>query len=101
MSTSADPLQRLSDSLKSVHNHGAKLYNRGHHLEAFRLYQGALFVALQMIVDRPDLKLLMADGLSEVEESSANDQLKAFRLHEVIENVRAILKETSINIDKA
>jgi hypothetical protein len=87
-----DLLRRVSDSLKHVHNHGAQLYNRGQHAEAYRLYQGALFVTLQMLTSRPDLKLIIADGLSEVERSAANDQLKAFRLHEVIDHMRSQLK---------
>lgn len=87
------PLARvISDSLKTVHNHGAKMYNDGQHLEAFRLYQGALFVVLQLLGSRPDLKFVIADGLNEVEESAPNDQLKAYRLHEVIDHVRSVLK---------
>jgi hypothetical protein len=87
-----DLLRRLVDSLKHVHNHGAQLYNSGQHAEAYRLYQGALFVTLQMLAGRPDLKLIIADGLSEVELSAANDQVKAFRLHEVIDHMRSQLK---------
>src|SRR5204863_9951396 len=101
MAAPTDPL-RLSESLKTVHNHGAKLFNDGKHAETFRIYQGALFVALQMLDARPDLKFIVADGLSEVERSAANDQLKAFRLHEVIEHVRALLKAPrEIEIAKA
>ena len=73
----------LRESLKSVHNHGASLFNKGLHAEAFQLYQGALFVTLQLLSDRPELKLLVAEGLSDVERSVASEQLKAFRLHEV------------------
>ena len=87
-----DQVYQLCENLKSIHNQGAKLYNRGHHAEAFRLYQGALFVSLQVLSNRPDLKFIVADGLSDVEQSTANEQLKAFRLHEVIEHVRAVLK---------
>lgn len=92
MSKPSDLVRRLSESLKTVHNHGAILFNRGQHAEAFRLYQGALFVALQALAERRDLKLVIADGLSEVERSAANDKLKAFRLHEVLEHARTLLK---------
>lgn len=92
----AVPIAELSrligDSLKTVHNHGAGLFNAGRHTEALRLYQGALYVTLQSLAMQPDLKLIVADGLADVEESGSNDQLKAFRLHEVIEQVRAELK---------
>lgn len=91
----SDPDYIVMDSLKSVHNHGAKLYNRGKHVEAFRLYQGALFVCMALMTHRPDLRLIIADGLREVEDSADEGQLKAFRLHEVIDHVRSILRETS------
>jgi hypothetical protein len=91
----ADPDVIVCNSLKVVHNQGASLYNEGRHTEAFRIYQGALFVVLQLMTHRPDLRLIIGDGLSEIEESKAGDQLKAFRLHEVIDHVRKILRETS------
>jgi hypothetical protein len=94
MALTPDLVRRLSESLKSVHNQGAKLYNRGRHAEAFRIYQGALFVTLQLLTDKNDLKCVIADGLSEVERSAAADQLKAFRLHEVIEHARVLLKKS-------
>jgi hypothetical protein len=90
-----DPDAIICDSLKVVHNHGAKLFNDGQPVDAFRLYQGALYVILQMMTHRPDLRIIIGDGLSEVERSSATPQLKAFRLHEVIENVRTVLRDTS------
>lgn len=88
----ADIFRLLGDSLKTVHNHGAGLFNAGRHTEALRLYQGSLYVTLQMLSTQPDLKLIVADGLADVEESGSNDQLKAFRLHEVMEQVRLELK---------
>ncbi|CAN5497772.1 hypothetical protein BH11PLA2_BH11PLA2_03240 [soil metagenome] len=91
----SDPDLIVVNSLKVVHNHGAKLYNVGRHLEAVRLYQGALYVVLQLMTHRPDLRLIIADGMTEVEKSAADEQLKAFRLHEVIDHVRNILRETS------
>lgn len=87
-------LRRLYDSFKSVHNYGARLYNEGQHAQAVCLYQGALMVAMQALADRPELMYIIADGLTEVEQSSANLQVKAFRLHEVLDQVRALMKET-------
>lgn len=84
----------LAESLKSVHNHGAKLFNKGQHAEAFRLYQGALFVAMKLLGGDPSLARVIAEGLSEVESSPAGVQLKAYRLHEVIEQVRMATRST-------
>jgi len=87
------PLARLlCDSLKTVNNRGAALYNDGRPAEALRLYQGALFVVLRLLGGLPDLKRAIADGLQEVEQSAASDSLKAYRLHEVIDHARDVLK---------
>lgn len=85
--------RRLCDSFKTVHNYGARLYNDGQHERAVTLYQGALMVAMQVLAGRPELMYIIADGLTEVEQSSANQQVKAFRLHEVLEHVRGLLKK--------
>ena len=95
MSSSIDHFVRISDSLKSVHNFGAGLFNLGQHLEAFRFYQGALSILMDLFDDRPDLKIIIADGLRELDLTNSNDQLKAYRLHEVIEQVRNQLRSKS------
>lgn len=84
--------RRILETLKAVHNRGAGLYNAGAHAEAFRLYQGALVVARAFLDHRPAVRRLIDDGLAEVEAVDGNDRLRAFRLHEVIEQVRADLK---------
>jgi hypothetical protein len=90
MPPSADAV--ILDTLKDVHNRGAALYNGGEHAAAFRLYQGALLVARPLLAHRPATQKAVADGLAEVEVSAADAKLKAFRLHEVMEQVRADIK---------
>jgi hypothetical protein len=84
--------RRILETLKHVHNTGAQLYNAGSHAEAFRLYQGGLFVVRGFLEHRPAIRRVIDDGLAEVEVVDGNVRLRAFRLHEVIEQVRADLK---------
>src|SRR6476620_1299211 len=84
--------RRTLETLKAVHNRGADLYNAGEHAAAFRLYQGALLVARGFLDHCPPVLKVIDDGLHEVEATEAGARLKAFRLHEVIEQVRADLK---------
>ncbi len=80
------------ETLKIIHNRGAELYNAGEHVAAFRLYQGALLSVRSFLKHRPQVQAHIEEGLSQVEESVADDKLKAYRLHEVIEQTRADLK---------
>lgn len=81
------------DTLREVHNKGAELYNAGDHAGALRLYQGGLIVAKSFLAHREKLRADVGEGLDQVEKSQADGKLKAFRLHEVIEQVRGELKE--------
>ncbi|QEL15978.1 hypothetical protein [Limnoglobus roseus] len=80
-------------SLKEVHNKGAELYNAGDHAGALRLYQGGLIVAKPLLDHRAKQQTEIHEGLDQVTKSTADVKLKAFRLHEVIEQVRGDLKE--------
>jgi hypothetical protein len=82
--------RRVLEALKHVHNCGAELYNSGAHAEAFRLYQGGLFVVRGFLDHRPAVRRGIEDGLAEVEAVDGNVRLRAF--HEVIEQVRSDLK---------
>lgn len=82
----------ILDTLKEVHNRGAELYNTGDHSSAYRMYQGALIVTRPLLGHRVKLQRAVIDGLNEVEKSLADAKLKAFRLHEVIEQVREEIK---------
>lgn len=82
----------LLDALKDAHNRGAELYNAGDPDAALRLYQGALLVARPLLAHRPAAAAAAADGLADVDRSTADVRVKAFRLHEAIEMVRGVLK---------
>lgn len=82
-------------SLKEVHNTGAELYNDGRHAEALRMYQGGLIVAKPLLDHRPKQQAEIQEGLDQVLKSNADAKLKAFRLHEVIEQIRGELKEAA------
>jgi hypothetical protein len=84
--------RKLLETLKDVHNRGAELYNRGDHAMAFRMYQGGLIVAKAFFEYRPKLQAVVEEGLKQVDESQADAKLKAYRLHEVIDQVRSELK---------
>lgn len=81
------------DTLKDVHNRGAELYNAGDHTGAFRLYQGGLIVAKPFLAHRTKQREAIREGLEQVDKSNADPKLKAFRLHEVIEQIRGELKD--------
>jgi hypothetical protein len=80
------------DTLRDVHNKGADLYNTKKEFDAaYRLYQGALLTVRPFLAHRPAAQKLIDDGLAAAEQEPTLAQ-KAFRLHEVIEAVRAHLK---------
>lgn len=81
----------VADTLKEVHNRGAELYNRGDHGGAYRLYEGALSSVRPFVAHRPAVLKAIDDGLSETAKSDG-PKVQAFRLHEIIEQVRADLK---------
>ena len=83
--------QAASDVLKEVHNRGADLYNRGEPAAAYRLYEGALSAVRPFVAHRPAILKAIDDGLSETAKTDGA-KIQAFRLHEVIEQVRADLK---------
>jgi hypothetical protein len=82
----------LLESLKEVHNRGADLYNAGDSAGAFRLYQGALMLTYNLLSYRPAIQHFLHEGLTEVMEATGTWHLRAFRLHEVIDQVRQELK---------
>lgn len=83
------------DSLRSVHNKGADLYNEGKDFAgAYRVYQGALMTVQPLLAHRPEAQKLIDTGL-EAAEKEADPARKAFLLHEAIEAVRKNLKAAS------
>jgi hypothetical protein len=80
------------DSLRDVHNKGADLFNESKDfIGAYRLYQGALLTVRPLLAHRPAAQKLIVDGIAAAEKETMLSQ-KAFRLHETIEAVRALLK---------
>lgn len=91
----ADPAydKALRDSLATVHNTGADLYNQGKdYAGAYRLYEGALRTSRPLLADRPATQQKIDAGLAAAEKERDASK-KAFLLHQAIEAVRADLKE--------
>ena len=83
--------QAATDVLKEVHNRGADLYNRGDPAGAYRMYEGALSTVRPFVAHRPAILKAIEDGLNETAKIDGA-KVQAFRLHEVLEQVRADLK---------
>ncbi len=80
------------DSLRDVHNKGADLFNESKDfIGTYRLYQGALLTVRPLLAHQPAAQKLIVDGIAAAEKETMLSQ-KAFRLHETIEAVRALLK---------
>jgi hypothetical protein len=84
------PDRQLSLILRDVHDRGAALHNNGDSAGCYRMYQGALLVARQMLGHRPEVQKSITAGmqLAERETQIAN---RAIKLHELIEAVRTEL----------
>lgn len=91
-SAKTDPDRLVIDALKEVHNKGADLYNNGDSAGCFRLYQGALLAVRPFLAHRPIIQKVIDDGLTDVAKTEGV-KIQAFRLHEVIEDVRGKLKD--------
>jgi hypothetical protein len=79
------------DALREVHNRGAELYNRGDAAGCYRMYESALLVVRPFLAHRPAIQAVIDAGLAEVAKTDGA-KIQAFRLHEVIEDVRGRLK---------
>lgn len=80
------------DTLRDVHNVGADLYNISRDFAGtYHLYHGALITVRPLLAHQPNAQKLIDAGLTEADKES-NVSLKAFKLHETIENVRGFLK---------
>lgn len=80
------------DVLKDVHNRGANLNNTGNADACYYMYEGGLRVVKPFLAHRPQLQKIIDTGLDEVTKTEGT-KIKAFRLHEVIEQVRTELKK--------
>ena len=93
--TLAELEKRTADVLRDVHNRGAELYNRGDAAGCYRMYEGALITVRPFLVHRADVTKTLDDGLADVAKSPDGVKVQAFRLHELIERIRADLKAES------
>lgn len=84
--------------LKEVHNRGAELYNRGDAAGCYRMYEGALVTVKAFLAHRPATQKIIDNGLTEVAKTDGA-KIQAFRLHEVIEQVRGELKTESKTLE--
>lgn len=77
--------KQLIDTLASIHNRGATLYNSGDVAGAYRLFQGALLAVHPMLP-----KDIQEDVTDEMTRTDRQFDLgrRAFALHELIETVR-------------
>jgi hypothetical protein len=88
-------VDKLADEvLKDVHNRGAELYNRGDPAGCYRMYQGALLAIRPFLAHRPAAQKVLDNGLAEVAKAT-DPKVQAFRLHQIIEQVRADLKKSA------
>ena len=88
----------ILDTLKDVHNKGADLYNTGDPPACYRMYQGALVAVRPFLGHHPAIQKAIDDGLADVAKSEGV-KIQAFRLHEVIEQVRSELKTEIKKLD--
>jgi hemoglobin len=79
------------DGLKEMHNRAADLYNAGDANGCYRTFQGGLFMARPLLAHRPDVQLVLDQGVQEAERQPAIWQ-RAQRLHKTIEAMREKLK---------
>ena len=80
------------DSLAQVHNKAADLYNEHKDfVGAYRMFQGALLTVRPLLSHQPNAQKLIDDGIAAVEKEPSV-AVRAFKLHETIESVRALLK---------
>ena len=82
----------IVDTLRDVHNKGADLYNEHKDfMGAYRIYQGALLTVRPLLAHRPAAQKLIDEGMASAEKEPSF-AIRAYKLHETIEAVRALLK---------
>jgi hypothetical protein len=89
--THADLDKLAVEVLKDLHNRGADLYNAADAPGAMRLYEATLRAVGPFLAHRPKLQATIADGLVDAGKLDGA-KAQAYRLHEVIDQVRNDLK---------
>lgn len=81
------------ESLRDVHNRGAALYNDGKDYPGcFHTYDGAIRTIHPLLAHRPAIQKRIDAQLAKLNDDDSM-RAKAFRLHELIEAVRADLRD--------
>jgi hypothetical protein len=86
--------RQLFEVLKEIHNRGADLYNAGHSVDCYRLFQGSLETARAALAHRPADQKFIADELARVEKLPTVGA-RAFALHDSIEKLRTRLRSAA------
>src|SRR5581483_7403698 len=77
----------ITDSLRTVINRGADIFNSGDHYGCYRLYEGALLGLEPMLDYKPELQKRIRDGFAEAERMPSAAE-RAYALRRVIDDVR-------------
>ncbi len=86
-------LDRIAiDVLKEMHNKGAELYNAGEPAGCLKIYGTALLSVKPFLKHRPSIQKSIDAGMVDVEKAEGS-KLQAFKLHELIEKIRADLQK--------
>jgi hemoglobin len=79
--------ESIYQSLRSIINHGADLYNQGDWNGCYRLWEGALMSLKPMLDHRPKLQETINDGLSKARQDPVLSQ-RAWALRPVLDKIR-------------
>ncbi len=88
--------ERLQNVLRIVHDRGAALYNTNDPEGCYRLFEGALLTARPLLEHQPAIQKRIDQGMEAMENEDSFTR-RAFMLHELIEAVRADLREFPSN----
>jgi len=80
------------DVLKEMHNKGAELYNSGEPSGCLKIYGTALMTVKPFLKHRPSIQKSIDAGIAEAEKAEGL-KLQAFKMHELIEKIRADLQK--------
>jgi hemoglobin len=79
--------ESIYQSLRSIINHGADLYNQGDWNGCYRLWEGALMSLKPMLDHRPKLQEVIGGGLSKARQDPVLSQ-RAWALRPVLDKIR-------------
>lgn len=89
----------LYDTLREVHNRGAEMYNRGDAVACYRIYQGSLWTIRPLLTHRPQQQKWLDEEMARIDKEPSIAR-RAFRLHEVIEQVRTDLRASFLMVEE-